>query len=177
MEKRGAEAHGIYAELLARDPGDAAAQTGCAGSLMHMGRHSEAVTAFETAIAHTEPDTAMFCGAAEAALMAGDADKAEYFCQTGLRDAPFDQTCLALLSTAWRLNSDARDEELNDYDSLIQVFDLPPPEGFSSMEDFNTELAAFLETIHPDTREYLEQSLRGGTQTEGFLFNSSNALI
>jgi tetratricopeptide (TPR) repeat protein len=177
MEKRGAEALDIFGELLARDPGDAAAQTGRAGCLMQMGRLSEAVAAFETAIAHAQPDTAMYCGAAQAALMAGDADKAEYFCQTRLRDAPFDQTCLALLSTAWRLKGDARDEDLNGYDSLIQVFDLAPPEGFSSMEDFNAELAAFLETIHPDTREYLEQSLRGGTQTEGFLFNSGNALI
>ena len=90
---------------------------------------------------------------------------------------PFDQACLALLSTAWRLKSDARDEELNGYDSLIQIFDLAAPEGFSGMEDFNEELAAFLETIHPDTREHLEQSLRGGTQTEGFLFNSGNALL
>ena len=50
LEKRGAEAHEIYSELLARDPGDRAAQTGRAGNLMQMGRHSEAVAAFETAL-------------------------------------------------------------------------------------------------------------------------------
>ena len=124
LEKRDAEAHDIFGELLARDPLDAAALTGRASALMQMGRHSEAVAAFETAIARSEPDAAMFCGAAQTALMTGDADKAEYFCQTGLRDAPFDQACLALLSTAWRLKSDARDEELSGYDSLIQSFDL-----------------------------------------------------
>lgn len=177
MEKRDAEALDLFGALIACDPGDRAALSGRAGSLMQMGRHSEALAAFETAIANTQPDTAMLCGAAQAALMMGDPDKAESFCQLGLQDAPFEQTLLALLSTAWRLKGDARDEELNGYDSLIRVFDLEAPEGFSSMEGFNAELAALFETIHPDTGEYLEQSLRGGTQTEGFLFHSANALI
>ena len=87
LEKRDAEAHDIFGELLARNPRDVAALTGRASSLMQMGRHSEAVAAFETAIAQTEPDTAMFCGAAQTALMTGDGDKAEYFCQAALRDA------------------------------------------------------------------------------------------
>jgi tetratricopeptide (TPR) repeat protein len=176
LEKRGSEAHDIYAELVARDPADAAAQAGLGASLMQMGRAQEAVTAFEAAL-RLAGHSGLHGSAAEAALAAGDADKAEYFCEAGLRTAPFDQVCLAMLGTALRLKGDARDEDLNGYDSLIGVFDLEPPDGFASMDDFNAELAALLERVHPDTREYLEQSLRGGTQTEGFLFASGNALI
>ena len=63
--------------------------------------------------------------------------------------------------------ADARDETLNGYDSLIRSFELEPPDGFTSMDDFNAELNAWLDRMHPATREYLDQSLRGGTQTPG----------
>jgi tetratricopeptide (TPR) repeat protein len=177
LEKRGSEARDVFNVLLARDPADGRAKAGLAASLLRMNRAQEAVTAFEDALTLPGAEAGCHGGAAEAALAAGDADKAEHFCEAGLRVAPFDQTCLALLGTAWRLKGDARDEELNGYDSLIQVFDLDPPDGFSRMEDFNAELAGLLDHMHPGTREYLEQSLRGGTQTEGFLFGSCDALI
>src|SRR5260370_21047517 len=109
--------------------------------------------------------------------MAGDPQKAEHFCQAGLRHQPHDQTCLALLGTAWRLQGDEQDETLNGYDSLIRVFDLEPPDGFSSMESFNAELGTYLERLHPQTDAYLEQSLRGGTQTEGNLFGARHGLV
>jgi tetratricopeptide (TPR) repeat protein len=177
LEKRGEEAHAVYAELVARDPADGWARAGLGASLLQMGQAREAISEFEAALHLPGATAAMHGGAAEAALAAGDAEKAESFCQAGLRDTPFDQTCLAMLGTAWRLKADMRDDELNGYDRLIQVFDLEAPDGFSGMEDFNAELATHLDGAHPGTREYLEQSLRGGTQTEGFLFASGNTLI
>jgi hypothetical protein len=109
--------------------------------------------------------------------MAGDPQKAEFFCHAGLRQKPHDQTCLALLGTAWRLQGDEQDETLNGYDTLIRIFDLAPPDGFSSMESFNAELGTYLERLHPRTEAYLEQSLHGGTQTEGHLFGAGHALV
>jgi len=94
-----------------------------------------------------------------------------------LRQNPHDQACLALLGTAWRLQGDEQDESLNGYDSLIRVFDLEPPDGFSSMESFNAELGTYLEGLHPQTGAYLGQSLRGGTQTEGLLFGAGHVLV
>jgi tetratricopeptide (TPR) repeat protein len=177
LEKRGTEVEEIYSALLARDPLDQAAMAGWASSLMLTGRHREAVTAFETVINRRGAPVAAFSGAAGAALLAGDPQKAEYFCQSGLRKNPFDQTCLALLGTAWRLKGDERDEELNGYDNFIRVFDLEPPEGFSSMESFNAELGTYLEGLHPKADAYLEQSLHGGSQTEGTLFGAGHALV
>ena len=177
LEKRGQEAHDIYAALVARDPGDSWSQAGLGASLLQMGRPKDALAAFEAALRLPDPGADLYSGAAEAALAAGDVDKARHFCETGLRKAPFDQSCLAFLGTALRLKGDERDEALNGYDRLIAVYDLEPPNGFSSMEDFNAELAAYLDSAHPATREYLEQTLRGGTQTEGFLFSNANPLI
>ncbi len=150
---------------------------GWASSLMLMGRYREAVTAFETVINRRGASRAAFAGAAGAALMAGDPEKAERFCQLALRSSLFDQTCLALLGTAWRMRGDERDEELNGYDRFIRVFDLKPPDGFSSMESFNAELGAYLERLHPKADAYLEQSLHGGSQTEGMLFGAGHGLV
>jgi tetratricopeptide (TPR) repeat protein len=177
LEKRGPEVDEIYNALLARDPLDQAAIAGWAGNLMLMGRYRESVAAFESVINRRGAPVAAFSGAAGAALLAGDPQKAEQFCQSGLRLNPFDQTCLALLGTAWRLKGDERDEDLNGYDRFIRVFDLEPPDGFSSMESFNAELGTYLERLHPRAGAYLEQSLHGGSQTEGSLFGAGHALV
>jgi len=177
LQKRIAEVEEIYNTLLARDPLDAAALAGWADNLMAQGRNQEALAAFESVLSRPGATSGFFSAAASAALLTGDPQKAEFLCQSGLRHAPFDQTCLALLGTAWRLKGDERDEALNGYDRLIRVFDLEPPEGYSSMEDFNAELGAYLDRLHPKTDAYLEQSLYGGTQTEGMLFGAGHALV
>jgi hypothetical protein len=45
------------------------------------------------------------------------------------------------------------------------------------MESFNAELNAYLDRIHPTTREYLAQSLRNGTQTPDRLFGAGHDLV
>lgn len=177
LQKRGVEAQSIYTELLASDPRDMSAMAGSANCLMLLERYSEAVQVFEQIIGRNGANAAIFSGAAGAALLAGDPQKAEFFCQGGLRQKPHDQMCLALLGTAWRMQGDERDETLNGYDSFIRIFDLEPPEGYSSMESFNAELGVYLEHLHPPTDAYLEQSLRGGTQTEGMLFGAGHVLV
>jgi tetratricopeptide (TPR) repeat protein len=177
LQKRSIEVEEIYNTLLARDPLDAMALAGWAGNLMTLGRHQEALATFESVISRRDAVPGFFSGAAGAALMVGDPQKAEQLCHQGLGLDPLDQTCLALLGLAWRLQDDERDEGLNGYGSLVRVFDLKPPEGFSSMDDFNAELGAYLDSLHPKTDAYLEQSLLGGTQTEGMLFGSGHALV
>ena len=175
--KHSDEVDAIYNTLLARDPLDSTALSGWADNLTAQGRHREALAVFESVLGRPGATPGIFSAAASAALLTGDPQKAEFLCQSGLRLAPFDQTCLALLGTAWRLKGDERDEALNGYDRLIRVFDLEPPDGFSSMESFNAELGSYLERLHPQTDAYLEQSLYGGTQTEGMLFGAGHALV
>jgi tetratricopeptide (TPR) repeat protein len=175
--KRNAEVEEVYNTLLARDPLDSTALSGVADNLMAQGRAREALAIFDSVLSRPGATTGIFSAAASAALLTGDPQRAEFLCQSGLRLAPFDQTCLALLGTSWRFKGDERDEELNGYDSLIRVFDLEPPDGFSSMESFNAELGAYLERLHPKTDAYLDQSLLGGTQTEGMLFGAGHDLV
>ncbi|HEX4178346.1 MAG TPA: tetratricopeptide repeat protein, partial [Rhizomicrobium sp.] len=166
-EKRHAEARDIYERLKARDPGDRLAAIGAAQIMTAMGNHAEAVALFEAVLARHGDDAKLLSIAAEPALAGGDPAKAAYLCERGLAKTPLNGACLAMLSIASRMMEDGRDEALNRYDSLVRSFDLEPPEGFSDMASFNTALNASLDRLHPRSRELIDQSLRGGTQTPG----------
>jgi tetratricopeptide (TPR) repeat protein len=176
-EKRGAEAYEAYAEALKLDPESRDAAIGIGNALNLMKRHSEALQSFEAVMARHGEDADLLSCAAEAAILGGDPQKSAALCEKSVRLAPFDQVALALLGTAWRLQGDEREEELNRYDSLIQVYDLEPPEGFSDMDSFNAELNHWLDRMHPATREYLDQSLRNGTQTPDRMFGAGHDLV
>lgn len=176
-EKRHVEAHAIYARLTARDPDDRLAATGAAQVMTAMGRHAEALALFESVLARHSDDAKLYGIAAEPALLSGDAAKAAWLCEQGLAKAPHTASCLAMLSIASRMMEDGRDEALNRYESLVRIFDLDPPEGFSDMASFNAELNASLDRVHPRSREFISQSLRGGTQTPGHLFPAGLPLV
>jgi tetratricopeptide (TPR) repeat protein len=67
------------------------------------------------------------------------------------------------LSIAWRLLGDERWHWLEGDERLVGVYDLDLP--------FLSDLAERLRTLHRTTHQPLEQSLRGGTQTQGTLFS------
>ncbi len=176
-EKRGEEAHRVYREALRLDPDNKIAAIGVGNTLKMMKRHGEAQKVLDGLLTRHGDEPDLLSCAAEAAISAGDAGKAAALCERSVALAPNDQVALAILGTAWRMLEDERDEVLNGYDSLIQIYDLDPPKGFSDMESFNAELNAWLERAHPATREYLEQSLRNGTQTPNKLFGVGHDLV
>ncbi len=74
-------------------------------------------------------------------------------------------------ATAWRMVGDARAQWLADQPGLVQVTDLgtalPPLD----------QLADTLRSLHRARGEYLDQSVRGGTQTDGPLLGRIDPLI
>jgi len=176
-ENRNDEALEAYRRALALDPTDRLAAAGAANALTRLGRHAEAAAAFDAALARHGTDSELHGLAAEAALRGSDPLKAVALCERALTLDPQDQIALSTMGTAWRLLEDERDETLNGYDTLIQSFELEPPAGFSDMESFNAELNAWLDQVHPATREYLGQSLRGGTQTPNQIFGKGHDLV
>jgi tetratricopeptide (TPR) repeat protein len=176
QEKRGPESLALYRQVLARDANDKAALLGAANALNAMKQPQDALALLEPVLAQGE-DVALLVRAAESALAAGDPQKAESFCCRALASAPCDQLGLANLSLAWRMMADAREDALNGYDRHVRIFDLDPPTGFSRMEDFNAELCAALGQLHPNTREHIDQSLRGGSQTPDHLFGAGHDLV
>lgn len=176
-ERRHEEAYSIYEELKWRDPGDRAAITGAARALTALGRHADAGALYDSMLEWHGGDPQVLGIAAEPALLSGDPHKAAWLCERGLAKYPQNAFCLAVLSIASRMMGDGRDDFLNGYDGLVRSFDLDPPEGFSSMECFNAELDASLDRLHPRSRELIDQSLRGGTQTPGHLFSADLPLV
>jgi tetratricopeptide (TPR) repeat protein len=74
-------------------------------------------------------------------------------------------------ATAWRLSGDERSQWLEDDPRLIRVSDL------SDRLPRINELAEGLRQLHIAKGEYLDQSVRGGTQTDGPLLSRIDPLI
>jgi len=127
QDKRPAQAYEAYRDILALSPSDTGAALGADGMLSLLGRHSEASRVFDAVLAQHGDSVDVANHAAEAALLAGDAQKSLTLYQHALRISPLNQASLAGLSAVLRVLGDERDEALNGYDSLIQVFDLEPP--------------------------------------------------
>jgi tetratricopeptide (TPR) repeat protein len=77
----------------------------------------------------------------------------------------------AYAATAWRMTGDRRAEWLAEQLELVQVFDLS-----AALPPLNA-LADFLRTLHRGRGEYLDQSVRGGSQTDGPLFTRIDPMI
>lgn len=177
QQGRGRAAEAIYDELLARDPDDKLALAGSATALIVQKRYSEGAAAFDAMLTRYGEDAAILRRAAEAAILQSDPQRALVYCERGLIQAPYDQEVLAMMSAALRMTQDERDEELGGYDCFIRAFDLPPPEGFPSMEAFNAELLPAVAGLHPAIHAPFGQSLRGGTQTPDHLFGAGHDLV
>lgn len=75
------------------------------------------------------------------------------------------------LSLAWRLQGDARADWLDDPARTIKAYDL----DFAAGE--LAALAAYLRTLHTAKAPHIDQSVRGGTQTDRPLFHDTSPLI
>ncbi|GAN00008.1 TPR domain protein [alpha proteobacterium U9-1i] len=80
------------------------------------------------------------------------------------REAPLNQNWIAIESLALRQLDHPRYNWLCDYDYMVQHHDLAPPTGFSSVAEFNEELAERLRRLHVTKAHPLDQTLRDGTQ-------------
>lgn len=106
---------------------------------------------------------------ARALLACGRPDEALVQAKAGAAQMPHNQRALAYLGLCWRMLGDERDQILNDYESLVRVFDVPVPSGWSHTAEFNDRLNEVLGALHVGKRHPPEQTLRGGTQTRGNL--------
>lgn len=138
-----------------------------ANALSGMGRDAHALERLRKALA-SEPDFAPgHATLAHVLIRLGDFRAAEEAARTATHLAPADQSGWALLATAWRLLGDPREDWLCRYDAFVMDLDaeLPPALAANLLERHRTQ-------AHP-----ADQSLRGGTQTPGNLFETADPLI
>lgn len=89
----------------------------------------------------------------------------------------FDQLALAGLCLAYRELGDSRYSVLADIANHVRVYDIKVPRGFADARAFNNALAQELQKFHSSTVEPIDQSLRGGTQTLGDLFDQKSIFV
>lgn len=106
---------------------------------------------------------------AQLCIRSGDLARAETAALHATGLAPNDQTGWSLLTIIWRLTGDAREAWLADYDRLVMEID------FGGIDLATT--AAVLSDLHRTTEHPADQSLRGGTQTRGNLFDKADPAI
>jgi tetratricopeptide (TPR) repeat protein len=133
--------------------------------------HFEAAIGAAPAVALYRQDYAghlLTCGALDQA--GGQLDAWE-------RLAPDDQAMWAYRGLLWRLTGDERAAWLNDYERFVRPIRLEPPASHANLKDFLSDLGEALTALHPRAAHPLEQTLRGGTQTPGELFNKPAPLV
>lgn len=175
-QERYKEAEAAFARGAALDPANVAGFDGQGLALAGLKRFDEAIAAHEKAVRLEPQNCHAWCNFSATLMRAGDAEKAREAAAQARAIEPGNQHALALWGLSLRMLEDGREEVLNDYANHVQVFDLEPPDGFSTMAEFNAALTAELSTLHRDKREFLDQTLRGGTQTVGDLFGAGHAL-
>ncbi|MEK7266654.1 MAG: putative 2OG-Fe(II) oxygenase [Pseudomonadota bacterium] len=141
-----------------------------------LGDGGEALVAARRAI-EFEPDNFEFlhtCCEIEMALGAVD-----IAVQRLQRDAPPKhlQKHFALKAIALRATGDASYRLIYDYDRLTAQIPIEIPDGFETIEQFNAALAAAIAALHKTTSRPVDQTLYGGTQSAGRLWNEPDPVI
>jgi len=140
-------------------------------ALSRLGEHESAANVLREA-ARTAPDHASILEhLAHALLASGDAEAAEGPALRATELDPESQSPWALLTVIWRVLEDEREGWLADYDRFVMPVDLDAAPGFLD------EFAVRLTDLHTMREHPAEQSLRGGTQTRGNLFDRRDPLV
>lgn len=143
----------------------------------HLGLHGKANELYKLCVQLDPEDAAVSAAYAACLLREGLYQSAVEQLQKSLRLEPDFQLAWAYLGLAWRLLGDEREYWLHDYDHLVMSFDIPRPSGYASQKDFLQQLKQGLYVRHTASREPMQQTLRGGTQTQGNLFAGATGVI
>lgn len=140
-------------------------------TMEQQGRWKEALVLHEGAVTTKGAIPNHWISFGRALLVCGRPDEALERIKVAASLTPLNQRTLAYLGLCWRLLEDERDEILNDYESMVVSYELPVPKGYNSVEEFSEPLRSVLDRLHIGLRHPAEQTLRGGSQTSGNLFD------
>ena len=175
--ERHAEAAEAYGRAVAALPQAAGLHDGLARCLVRVGEVQQGLEAHARAVALAPSDAELHTNHAASLLVAGRPEAALAAAEAACHHAPAHQHAQALRVLAWRLLGDPRAAWADDPQRLVRAFDLPAPEGFATMASFNAALAEELRRLHADRQAPIDQTLRGGTQTLGNLFDQQHPLV
>ncbi len=110
-------------------------------------------------------------------LARGQGDLALAKARAGLAIAPQDPSLLGWAATAARIVGDPLYGQLYDYDAMVGVYEIAPPNGWDTLTAYLADLATALDGLHRFSEHPADQSLRHGSQTTYRLTGSSDPVI
>ena len=146
-------------------------------AMADVGHTDRMMVAYENLLKRFPNDTDVKFDYAIQLLKASEPHRANRLLDEVLKNSPLDQMALGFKSTALRLMGDDRLNELVNHNDMVFEVEIPVPNGYSSRSEFFAEVAAVLETLHHTRAHPIDQSVRGGTQTNGFLFRIAHPMI
>lgn len=164
------EARGVIGDMPMFDYVEAVARDG-------RGEDGAATHLFEKSIAAQPNDENTRAAYARHLLRLKKPDAAAHQAQEAARINPDSQFAWAYLGTAWRMLEDPREDWLYDYGRLVMPLTIEPPADVADIRAFAAMIEAALLPLHRSAQHPFDQSLRGGTQTEGSLFVHKDPVI
>jgi Flp pilus assembly protein TadD len=172
-----AAAERLVRELLARH-GAVPQLLSSLGNILHeSGRYAEAVAVARQAVAAMPDDVPIVENYVAALLSAGEPAEAIPVIERFRARTPLDQRWITYRIDAARQLREPLFEEWCDVQRLVRPYDLPPPPGYSSIEEFNAALRPVIESRHAQRHHPLDQSMRFGTQTSRGLLGDDEPLV
>ena len=126
--------------------------------------YTGAVNLYQQALSLNPGNLDVMLNYANACIPAKAYDRCQSLLRSALQQAPNNQFILALAATLYRARGGDY-QQLYDYPKFVQSYDLSPSEDYASIEDFNAALKIRLDEYHIFQSAPLNQTLRGGTQT------------
>jgi tetratricopeptide (TPR) repeat protein len=158
-------------------PASVTPHDGLALALARLGDVDAAIAEHEIALRMEPQNTHVWRNFAQTLLGADEPRRALDAAERAVALEPDNQTALAIWGLALRALGDPREQRVNDVEELVRVYEIAPPEGFAAMDDFNRALNAYLDRLHIDARECIDQTLRTGTQTLDNLFGAGHTPV
>ena len=156
---------------------DKAVQSELSAVHQETGCYAEALACAENAAAGLEGYGGHIDLLLDPMMSLGRAEEAMPLIELAREAAPMNQWYVAMEATAARLLGDPRYEELYDYERFVQPYMIDTPRGWSSIEEFRSDLNAALVERHKFHAQPLDQSLRNGTQTPRGLLGDPDPII
>ncbi|WP_262695665.1 tetratricopeptide repeat protein [Kordiimonas aquimaris] len=110
-------------------------------------------------------------------LQTGEFEKALTELSVAENFEPDNQRLWAYRGLCWRMLGDERHEWLNSYNTYIRPAMIEAPKGFSNNTEFLQALKADLKKYHTTIQAPVDQTLHGGSQTHGMLFDRPDTTI
>ncbi|MFT4942145.1 MAG: Tfp pilus assembly protein PilF [Paraglaciecola sp.] len=104
-------------------------------------------------------------------------EQADALVERLVKNHPFDQFYLALKGIVKRHQLNEYYSYLCNFEQLVSAQELILPSHYKSLDSFNSLLAETLNDVHSMQQNPLSQSVRGGTQTSGRLFDRPHPII